>query len=309
VTPTATSRAAAGRATLSVALSACAFAAIAIFVTVATGAGASLLSVLGWRYIIATCALAAIASFSGIRLRDPSALRVALLSGFGQSIIAVMTLSALRYIPAATLSFLFYTYPAWVAIIARVRHSEPLTPTRMLALALSLAGIFMMVGRPGEASLHPLGVTLALFGAVLYAAYIPMIAALQRNLTPLATSTYMSAGAGVILVGAALLTGQMSADLHSTAWLAILGLSVVSTVAAFLLFLSGLRTLGPVRTAIISTIEPFFTALLGAWLLDQPLTRTTLIGGTLIASAVILLQLRVSENARPTTSLADSTQR
>jgi drug/metabolite transporter (DMT)-like permease len=54
--------------------------------------------------------------------------------------------------------------------------------------------------------------------------------------------------------------------------------------------------LGPVRTAIVSTVEPFFTALMGAWLLDQPLTFTTLVGGALIAAAVILLQLRPSNN-------------
>jgi drug/metabolite transporter (DMT)-like permease len=35
---------------------------------------------------------------------------------------------------------------------------------------------------------------------------------------------------------------------------------------------------------------------MGAWLLDQPLTSTTLLGGLLIAVAVILLQLR---SARP----------
>jgi drug/metabolite transporter (DMT)-like permease len=90
--------------------------------------------------------------------------------------------------------------------------------------------------------------------------------------------------------------GDITVDLHRTAWLAILLLAVVSTVGAFLGFLRGLRVLGPVRTAIVSTVEPFFTALMGAWLLDQPLTATTLLGGAFIAAAVILLQLRTAEN-------------
>ena len=33
-------------------------------------------------------------------------------------VIAFVSLSALRYIPAATLTFLFYTYPAWVTVIS-----------------------------------------------------------------------------------------------------------------------------------------------------------------------------------------------
>jgi drug/metabolite transporter (DMT)-like permease len=149
-----------------------------------------------------------------------------------------------------------------------------------------------MVGAPGGATLHPVGVGLALVGALLYAIYIPLIEALGKTLPPVATAMYMSAGAAVVLTVLAAAKGELTADLHMTAWRAILGLSLVSTVGAFLMFLNGLRVLGPVRTAIISTVEPFFTALLGAWVLSQPLTRTTLVGGLLIAAAVVILQLR-----------------
>ncbi|MEX2152467.1 MAG: DMT family transporter [Gemmatimonadaceae bacterium] len=289
-------RAAAGRATLLVALSACGFGAIAIFITLATAAGAPLVGILSWRYVVATAVLAALAWVAKVLRFDRSALRVMVFAGLGQSVIAVVSLSALRYIPAGTLSFLFYTYPAWVAIIARVRHSEPLTPARLLALVLSLAGIFVMVGAPGGATLHPVGVALALIAALLYAIYIPMIGELQRNQSPVATATYMSAGAAMLLGIVAAARGELTVQMHVTAWYAILGLSLISTVGAFLMFLSGLRVLGPVRTAIVSTIEPFFTLLLGAWLLAQPLTRTTIVGGALIAAAVVLLQLRPAEN-------------
>jgi drug/metabolite transporter (DMT)-like permease len=65
----------------------------------------------------------------------------------------------------------------------------------------------------------------------------------------------------------------------------------VCTALAFIAFLRGLGVLGPVRTAIVSTVEPFFTALLGAAVLGQPLTPPMLAGGALIAAAVVLLQL------------------
>lgn len=285
-------RGAAGRATLQILLSACGFGAIAIFVTLAQGAGARLMTILSWRYLVGGSLLLLVALATRAIRFDRASLRIALIAGLGQAIIAVVSLSALRYIPAGTLAFLFYTYPAWVAIIARVRHSEPLSPIRLFALALSLAGIFVMVGSPGGGTLHPLGVALALVAALLYAAYIPMINALQRGLTPVATAAWMSLGAAVFLGAAALTRGELTAQLHATAWLSILGLAVISTVGAFLMFLRGLRVLGPVRTAIISTVEPFFTALLSAWVLAQPLTLTTLTGGAFIAAAVVLLQLR-----------------
>jgi drug/metabolite transporter (DMT)-like permease len=298
------SRGAAGRASLLIALSACGFASIAIFVTFATAAGAPLLGVLAWRYIVASAVLVAIAWMSGVRVAGPGAARAILLLGFIQSLIAALSLSALRFIPVGTLAFLFYTYPAWVAIIARVRHSEPLTRTRLLALALSLGGIVVMVGSPGTASLHAGGVALALISALLYAAYIPLMDAMQRGRSPITISTYVAVGASLFLGLAAAARGELSVQMPATAWWSILSLALISTVAAFLMFMHGLGVLGPVRTAIISTIEPFFTALLGAWLLGQGLTKVTLLGGAFIATAVALLQVRPAERSgrqgRPT---------
>jgi drug/metabolite transporter (DMT)-like permease len=48
--------------------------------------------------------------------------------------------------------------------------------------------------------------------------------------------------------------------------------------------------LGTVRTAIISTVEPFYTAVLGAIVLGQAAGPGTIAGGALIAAAVLLLQ-------------------
>jgi drug/metabolite transporter (DMT)-like permease len=209
---------------------------------------------------------------------------------------------ALQYISAGTLSFLFYTYPAWVAIIARVRHSEPFTRPRLIALALSLVGVAVMVGSPSSSALHPYGVSLALGSAMIYAAYVPLIGEMQRGLTPPATATYMAIGAAAVFLLAKVVSanpgsGGFDSHLNPISLRAVLGLAIISTTAAFMLFLRGLSVLGPVRTAIVSTIEPFCTALLGVWFLGQPMTQSMLIGGVFIAAAVVLLQLRSETRA------------
>lgn len=221
------------------------------------------------------------------------------LAGGGQAAIAFVSLSALRYIPAATLTFLFYTYPAWVAVIAAVRGAERLTGRRAVALALSLAGIALMVGMPGAGGLHPLGALLALSSALLYAVYIPMIDHLGRGVPPAVTSAYTTAGAAVILVVVALAQGGFALHFAPVAWGVILVLAVVSTVLAFLAFLRGLAEIGPVRTAIVSTIEPFWTALLGSVVLGQQIGPRTLTGGLFIAAAVVLLQVGHRATAAP----------
>ena len=80
-------------------------------------------------------------------------------------------------------------------------------------------------------------------------------------------------------------------------WGYLLSLSLFSTVIAFASLIAGLRVLGPVRTSIIATIEPFFTALLGTIFLNQALTRSIFAGGVLIAGAVLLLQFTAKDSA------------
>jgi len=58
--------------------------------------------------------------------------------------------------------------------------------------------------------------------------------------------------------------------------------------------LAGLRVLGPVRTAITSTVEPFWTTLLGVVLLGQSIGVGTIVGGVAIMGAVLLLQRPVA---------------
>jgi drug/metabolite transporter (DMT)-like permease len=101
----------------------------------------------------------------------------------------------------------------------------------------------------------------------------------------------MAAGAAVILAAAALAQGGFALRQPPVVWIAIVLMAVLCTVVAFICFLRGLETLGPVRTAIVSTVEPFWGALAASLLLAQPLTSRTLTGGVLVAAAVIILNL------------------
>ena len=288
------------RASALVLFSACCFGSIPILTTLAIGGGARLADVLAWRYLIAAVLLVVVSGgLAKVKRPSSRALPLLVLAGGGQAAIAFVSLSALRYIPAAMLTFLFYTYPAWVAVIAALRGSERITRGRAIALLLSLAGIALMVGLPGMGTLHPIGVLLALASALMYAAYIPLIDYLGRDLPPAVTSVYASAGAAVILVAVAFAQGGLGVRFTPLAWGSIATMAVVSTVLAFIAFLRGLSVIGPVRTAIVSTIEPFWTALLGGLVLRQALGPRTLLGGVCIAAAVVLLQLGHGREATP----------
>jgi drug/metabolite transporter (DMT)-like permease len=105
------------------------------------------------------------------------------------------------------------------------------------------------------------------------------------------TATFTALGAALVLGVTALATGGLAVQQPPVLWLVIGLMAVVCTVFAFVCFLRGLAAIGPVRTAIVSTVEPFWTALLASALLAQPLTARTLLGGALVAAAVVILNL------------------
>jgi len=217
-----------------------------------------------------------------------------LIGGCGQAVITYLSLHALEYIPVGPLAFLFYTYPAWVALLAAIRKTEKLTPVRIIALTLALAGVTIMVGAP-TGSLNPIGVALALASAVLYSAYLPALEHVQAGIPALVATFLLIGGAAIAFLVVALLTGDLFVPAGVAVWTEILALALVSTVIAFLTLIKGLAVLGPVRTAIVATVEPFFTATLGILVLGNSLSVATLAGGILIAGAVLLIQWKPTQ--------------
>jgi drug/metabolite transporter (DMT)-like permease len=146
-----------------------------------------------------------------------------------------------------------------------------------------------MVGVPTE-KLNPVGVLLALVSALLYSAYLPALEHAQEGVPSIIATLLLITGAATTFVIAALFTGELFLPTGGAVWSEILVLALVSTVIAFLTLIKGLDVLGPVRTAIIATVEPFFTATLGILVLGNQLSTATLVGGILIAAAVLLIQ-------------------
>ena len=283
-----------------IALSACGFGSISPLTVIATSHGAALQTVQAWRYVTSALLLMVYASEmratkSSSPLPSQTAAgpwyspRIILIAGSGQTAVATLALLALRWIPAATSAFLFYTYPAMVAIIAAIRGTERLAPIRVVALLLALGGIATMVGAPSSAALDVRGIVAVITAALIYAFYIPVLASLQHGRAPVDVARAISVGGAMFFVAWALVTGALFIHMDPAALAASVMQGIVAAVA-FVCFLTGLSELGPVRTAITSTVEPFWTTMLGVVLLGQPIGFGTLVGGALIMTAVVLLQ-------------------
>jgi drug/metabolite transporter (DMT)-like permease len=72
-------------------------------------------------------------------------------------------------------------------------------------------------------------------------------------------------------------------------WLSLLGLGLVCTALAYIVYFRLLSSVGPVKSMTTTFLIPPFGVLWGALLLDEPLSMAHLYGGVLIAAALWLV--------------------
>jgi drug/metabolite transporter (DMT)-like permease len=72
-------------------------------------------------------------------------------------------------------------------------------------------------------------------------------------------------------------------------WLSLLGLGLVCTAFAYIIYFRLLSSIGPVKSMTVTFMIPPFGVLWGALLLDEPLSMAHLYGGVLIAAALWLV--------------------
>ena len=286
-----------GRAVLLIVISSMSFGSISVLTVLVTSQQVPLITAMAWRYFLAAVILVLmIRPFKHHAISRRQIVQLMLIGGCGQALITYLSLHALEYISVGPLAFLFYTYPAWVALLAAVRKTERLTAIRMLALTLALVGVTIMVGAPKE-KLNATGVALALASAILYSAYLPALEQIQRGIAAFLATFYLVAGSAIAFVLAALMVGGICVPRGGPVWVNVLTLAVVSTVIAFAALINGVSILGPVRTSIIATVEPFFTAILGVVVLRSHFTAATLVGGALIGLAILVIEFSATRDA------------
>ncbi len=281
-------------------ISSCCFGSLSTLTLFTTRSGLPLLPAMLWRYSLAALILLFVLRSTIVgHARSPLAWRLTLIGGVGQAVITYLSLRALDYLPVGPLAFLFYTYPAWVAVISAITGRERITLPRLIALLTAMIGIFIMVGAPTAETLNMTGVLLALGTALLYALYLPSLHHAQANLPAGVSTFYLILGALVAFLVANTLTHQIQIPRSLEIWKYLFLLSTVSTVVAFGSLIAGLHVLGPVRTSIVASVEPFFTTILGVILLGDVLTPAILIGGAMIAAAVIILEWTGRDRTSP----------
>ena len=203
---------------------------------------------------------------------------VLLLGVINSGIPATMYSVAAQVLPAGYSAIFNATTPLMGVLIGGLLFSERLTPSKIAGVALGLFGVAVLT-RAG-----PVAFDLELLMGALACL--------------LATTCYGFAGflARRWLDQRGGLDSRLSAISHPPAswggwqvWSSLLGLGLVCTAFAYILYFRLLSSIGPVKSMTVTFMIPPFGVLWGALLLDEPLSMAHLYGGVLIAGALWLV--------------------
>ncbi|MGY2401882.1 DMT family transporter [Pseudomonas sp. SDO5271_S396] len=260
-----------------------------------------------FRVSIAAAGLLAILAVMRVKWDFQGKFKTVLLLGMINSgIPATLYSVAAQVLPAGYSAIFNATTPLMGVLIGGLFFSERMTLSKVSGVCLGLLGVGVLTrAGPVAFDLHLLMGALACLLATTCYGFAGFLARRWLDQQGGLDSRLSALGS---MLGATLLLLPLfvyNAISHPPAswggwnvWLSLLGLGLVCTAFAYILYFRLLSAIGPVKSMTVTFMIPPFGVLWGALLLDEPLSMAHLYGGVLIAGALWLV-LRPGKLAKP----------
>ena len=259
------------------------------FARVAYAHGADPFGMLAARFTIAGLILFVVRAARMRRAPWPSRtlfVQLFLLGAVGYAPQATFFFNGVRRIDTSLATVIFYTYPVLVVIASWLVFRHRPSRTTTLCLAVAVLGAVLTAGQVGAGSAA--GVVFMFAAACWYTGYILVSSKVVQKVDSFTSITVVMFGASAahILI-LALTNSHLPSD--GKGWLATLGAAFFSTVIAMGFFFAGVRIVGPGDAAVLSTIEPVVSIVVGVTALHESLGIVRVTGAAMVLASVAVL--------------------
>lgn len=202
----------------------------------------------------------------------------------------VLIAEALTVIDASTGAILNALAPFFAAIVAAIWIRDPLTPAKLAGIALCLVGTAVLVGWTPVpmSSRELLAVSFSVLATAIYGFTIVFTKVRLKDASPLGTSAGTLLFAALALAPFSPTTRDLTA-VPTLAWLSVLGLAILSTAIAFILYYRLIADVGPVKASTVTLLIPVFGMVWGVIFLGEPVTPGRIAGCAIILSGCAMI--------------------
>ena len=198
-------------------------------------------------------------------------------------------------IPSGIAALLIALMPMWLAIFGLVFLGERLPRAGVIGIAVGVVGVAILAWpTAGVDDLDPAGLLALLVSPVCWA--LGAIYAARRAVLPapalFASGLEMIAG-GLVLLVASAVTGELAtfdpAAVSTESWVGIAYLLLVGSLVGYTTFAWLVQVAPLPRVATYAYVNPVVAVILGAIVLQEPLSPRTWVASVVIIAAVVLI--------------------
>lgn len=196
---------------------------------------------------------------------------------------------AIHYTSVANATLLPNMAPVFVTMGAWLLWRQRVTRTFIAGLILAIMGAALLIGQSFSLSAdNLLGDLLGLCTAVFYASYILTTKQVRQNVPALTFMAWSGTVCALILLPAALLSGEPFLPFSLIGWLVLLGLALVSHTGGQGLIAYSLAALPATFSSVSLLWQPVMAALLAWLILGEALAPLQIAGGIVVLTGIMI---------------------
>jgi drug/metabolite transporter (DMT)-like permease len=213
----------------------------------------------------------------------------------GHCVYQLLFVAGVARTSVANSSLVFGCTPVTVALLSSYLGHERITLPRWAGVALSLAGIYLVVGQGNQFGASLRGDLLILAAMLCWATYTVGSRSLLTRHSPLVVTGFtMTIGSALYVPFAVPSLLRLDwAAVSWWAWLLLAYSAVFALVVAYLIWYTAVQRVGNSRTSIYSNVVPLVAMSVAAVVLGEPITGRKIGGAVAILVGVALTRLEL----------------
>ncbi|WP_416148223.1 DMT family transporter [Salipaludibacillus sp. HK11] len=183
-----------------------------------------------------------------------------------------------------------YISPIFTAIIASLLYKEKITFQKGVAIFFTILGCGLVIEffPIGGVSVNGFTIVLGTLSGLFCSSFSIIGKVIGGMYHPLTLTVYSLISGSAFMIPTSSIWEQRELFMIQEVWLYILGLSIFSTIFAYLLFTLGLSYMESSKASILSSFELVVSAIVGLVLLNETLTRWQVSGFAFVFLSLFL---------------------
>lgn len=269
------------------------FGLIPLFTLPLMKAGMAFDSIIFYRFLFATLALAGMMKLHKESFRiEKQDIPVLVVLAVFYTVSSLFLLWGYGYMGAGVATTIHFTYPVFVTLLMLLLFKEKASWITWLAIVMAVYGVAKLSLKEGELTLDPVGVIIVVLSAVGYASYITTVNKSRvKTMNGRKLAFYVFAFT-VVILGVKLCFSEGLQPIPSSLSLAnLVLLAIVPTIISNVTLVLAVHHIGGTLTSVLGALEPVTAVCIGVCFFGEAFTWQEGLGIALILIAVTLIIL------------------